>query len=405
MSRGQLPALPPESATPSHVEPRTPWLAIRKPLPAGRAAALKVASFVLPLALWCVVSYVPFVWHPMVRVTEPGGSRFLKPGALVEREALAKENARLAERGQPPAAGKPANPIFLPAPHEVGRALYTAFTTAPTLKGGLWLHESLWQSIQVIFWAFLISMAIGVPLGLLCGAFDAVSKLVEPAVDFVRYMPPPLFGALAVAVLGIDTGPKIAVIVIGTVFQMVRVVANTARTLDPTLLEAAQTLGATNRRLLTRVLVPGVLPGLYNDLRILLGCAWTLLTVAELFGAMSGISLFINQQGKRFVYPNVFAGIVVIGLLGLVTDKALSVAGRFLFPWQQQASGTLNRGFWGALAFIPGRKARRAVSDPVATEPRGELTLAPPAPPPPPAPTRDEDRHPNSRAIGDVRTA
>jgi NitT/TauT family transport system permease protein len=366
------------------VDPRTPWLAIRKPLPPGRAVALKVASFLLPLGLWCVVSYVPFVWHPMVRVTEPGGSKFLKPGALLEREAFAKENARLSQRSLPPASGERANPIFLPAPHEVARAFYTAFTTAPTLKGGLWLHESLWQSIQVIFWAFLISVAIGVPVGLLCGAFDAVSKLVEPVVDFVRYMPPPLFGALAVAVLGIDFGPKVAVIVIGTVFQMVRVIANTARTLDPTLLEAAQTLGARNRGLLTRVLVPGVLPGIYNDLRILLGCAWTLLTVAELFGAMSGISLFINQQGKRFVFPNVFAGIVVIGILGLVTDKALSTLGRFLFPWQQQSQGTLNGGLWGALAFIPRRKPRRV--SPSVSDPHPE-----PAPP--------------NRALADVRTA
>ena len=79
------------------------------------------------------------------------------------------------------------------------------------------------------------------------------SRLTEPFVDFIRYMPAPVFGALLVAILGTQEAPKIAIIFIGTFFQMVLVVANTTRQIDPALLEAAQTLGADNRRLLTRV--------------------------------------------------------------------------------------------------------------------------------------------------------
>jgi NitT/TauT family transport system permease protein len=113
------------------------------------------------------------------------------------------------------------------------------------------------------------------------------------------------------------------------------VVANTTRQLDRALIEAAQTLGASDRRLLTRVVVPGIVPNLYTDLRVLLGWAWTYLIVAELIGASSGISWYINQQGKYRAYDNVFAGIIIIGLIGLVTDQALAWLGRRLFPWSR----------------------------------------------------------------------
>ena len=72
-----------------------------------------------------------------------------------------------------------------------------------------WLHESLLQSCQVIFWGFFWSALLGIPLGILCGTFSLFSRLVEPFIDFVRYMPAPVFGALAVAVLGLGDESKV----------------------------------------------------------------------------------------------------------------------------------------------------------------------------------------------------
>lgn len=335
------------------------WFAIRRELSPGRSLLLKVLSFLLPVALWCVVSYVPFVWHPLVRVTDAGDSTWLTAGATLAPDVLAGENRGLAEAGRRPAAGVPANPVFLPAPHEVARAFYSAFTTAPRRVGDVWLHEALAHSLRVILTGFGLAALVGVPVGLLCGTFSFASRLVEPFVDFVRYMPPPVFGALMIAVLGIDDGPKVAIIFIGTVFCMVRVVANTTRTLDPALLEAAQTLGTSRRRLVTRVILPGILPNLYHDLRILLGAAWTLLTVAELIGAMTGVSFFINQEGKYRHYENVFAGIAMIGLLGMAVDKVLSVVGGRLFPWQPKPAAGFWGEVWGVLAAVPRRRGRR----------------------------------------------
>jgi NitT/TauT family transport system permease protein len=189
-------------------------------------------------------------------------------------------------------------------------------------------------------------------------------------VDFVRYMPAPAFGALAVAVAGINDAPKVAIIFIGTFFQMVLVIGGTTRNLDRTLLEAAQTLGARGVKLLTRVVVPGILPQLYRDLRILLGWAWTYLIVAELVGASSGISYFINQQAKYRNYDNVYAAIFMIGIIGLCTDLVLAYLGKYFFPWEGRPTGWVPRIFAKSIRAYNRRVARlSALHDPPITAP------------------------------------
>jgi NitT/TauT family transport system permease protein len=329
------------------------WLTVREPLSRRAELTAGVLAFVLPLVLWSIVSYVPFVWHPLVLVHDPGDTRvpgtysYLAAGQRVEREVFESRKRELAASGAKPAAGERVNPIFLPAPHEVGRAMYTAFTTPPERPGDFWLHESLWQSCQVIFWGFVYAALFGVPLGILCGTFAIFSRLTEPFVDFIRYMPAPVFGALAVAVLGLGDAPKIAIIFIGTFFQMVLVVANTTRQVETSLLHAAQTLGASNRQLLLHVVIPGALPNLYRDVRILIGWAWTYLVVAELIGEKSGISAFLYQQQRYFHFDNVYAGIAMIGLIGLATDQLLALIGRYLFPWESGNTSLVR--FWRGL--------------------------------------------------------
>lgn len=301
---------------------------------------LALLSFLLPLAVWSAVSYVPVFWHPQILIADPGSVDYFQPGMRIDRATFADELAQAKAENRALPAGEPANPIYLPAPHEVLRAFYTAFTTRPETRDGVWLHESLWHSIQVIFWGFLISSAAGVPIGILCGSSRLAGKLCEPFIEFFRYLPAPAFGALAVAILGIYDGPKIAIIVIGTFFQQVLIIANTTRKLDYALVEAAQTLGTKGAKLMTRVVIPGILPDLYRDQRILLGWAWTYLIVAELIGTTTGITWFITQQARYQHFPNVFAAIFIIGIVGLGTDQILAMAGRRLFPWDRATEKT-----------------------------------------------------------------
>ena len=314
------------------------WFAVRKNLAKEQRTLVSFASFLLPLMLWSMVSYVPFLWHPMMEIEEPGSVSYFKEGMLIERSIFQQERKTASENGAALPTGIRANPIYLPAPHEVVVALYTSFTTEPKRRSEKWLHESLWDSIQVIFWGFVLSSIIGVPLGILAGTYDFFSRLFEPFIEFFRYLPAPAFGALAVAILGIYHAPKIAIIFIGTFFQQVLVIANTTRKLEPALLEAAQTLGAKNKSLLFKVVVPGVIPDLYRDMRILLGWAWTYLIVSELVGTSSGITWFITQQARYKNFENVFAAIIIIGIIGLTFDMLLAAIGKRLFPWQKHDS-------------------------------------------------------------------
>jgi NitT/TauT family transport system permease protein len=319
---------------------RTRWLAVREPLPATANAWLGIASFLLPLLIWSALSYVPFFWHPLVLVTGAGDSSvageysYIAEEQLVDREVFEARNAELSKAGAKLATGERANPIYFPPPHEVAQAFYKAFTTEPQRRGDYWLHESLWHSCQIIFWGFVSAAVFGLPLGILAGTFSIFARIFEPFVDFVRYMPAPVFGALAVAIFGLADEPKITIVFIGTFFQMVLVVSNTTRQVERGLLEAAQTLGANNRKLLTHVVLPGALPLLYRDMRILLGWAWTYLVVAELIGEKSGISAFIYQQQRYRNFENVYAAIVMIGVIGLVSDLILGWLGKHLFPWE-----------------------------------------------------------------------
>ncbi|MCD8260226.1 MAG: ABC transporter permease [Bacteroides sp.] len=253
---------------------------------------------------------------------------------LAEKSVFVAQNQLMKRQGLKEAEGIPANPVYLPAPHEVAVSLVKSFTTPPLRQGEPWLYESLLHSIRMIFWAFFLSSIIGVPLGILCGTYKSFSHLFEPFIEYFRYLPAPVFAVLAVAILGINDGPKIAIIFIETFFQQVLVIANTTRKMDVSLIEAAQTLGASEREIMRSVVIPAILPDLYRDMRILLGWAWTYLIVAEVVGASTGISWFINQQAKYRNFDKVFAAIFIIGLIGVVSDLLLAKLGKMLFHWK-----------------------------------------------------------------------
>lgn len=293
-----------------------------------------LSSFLIPILIWCAVSYLPFIWHPQVHITHSGSVAFLQEGSRVDKRIFYDEAQNAVNQGNAPPQGKLVNPIYLPAPHEVAKALVTAFTTAPQQQGAPWFHESLWHSIKLVFSAFILSSIIGVPLGILCGFSNKLSRLTEPFVEFFRYLPAPAFGALAVAILGINDAPKIAIILIGTLFQQILIIANTTRLVDKSLIEAGFTLGTNKIKSLFYVVIPAAMPEIYRDLRVLLGWAWTYLIVAELIGSTSGITWFITQQARYQHFDNVFAAILIIGVIGLICDVLLMKLGQKIFKWK-----------------------------------------------------------------------
>lgn len=298
---------------------------------------LGFGSFLIPILIWCAVSYLPFIWHPQVQITNSGSVSFLQVGSRVDKNVFYVEAQNAVNTGTEPPQGNLVNPIYLPAPHQVATALVTAFTTPPAQADAPWFHQSLWHSIKIVFSAFFIASLVGIPLGILCGFSNKISQLTEPFVEFFRYLPAPAFGALAVAILGINDAPKIAIIVIGTLFQQILIIANTTRMVDRGLIEAGYTLGTNKAKSLFHVVIPAALPDIYRDLRVLLGWAWTYLIVSELIGTTTGITWFITQQARYQNFDNVYAAILIIGVIGLVCDVILMKLGQHLFKWKAGA--------------------------------------------------------------------
>ncbi|HRA28924.1 MAG TPA: ABC transporter permease [Acinetobacter johnsonii] len=298
---------------------------------------LGFGSFLIPILIWCAVSYLPFIWHPQVQITNSGSVSFLQVGSRVDKSVFYAEAKNAVNTGTEPPQGNLVNPIYLPAPHQVATALVTAFTTPPAQADAPWFHQSLWHSIKIVFSAFFIASLVGIPLGILCGFSNKISQLTEPFVEFFRYLPAPAFGALAVAILGINDAPKIAIIVIGTLFQQILIIANTTRMVDRGLIEAGYTLGTNKAKSLFHVVIPAALPDIYRDLRVLLGWAWTYLIVSELIGTTTGITWFITQQARYQNFDNVYAAILIIGVIGLVCDVILMKLGQHLFKWKAGA--------------------------------------------------------------------
>jgi NitT/TauT family transport system permease protein len=218
------------------------------------------------------------------------------------------------------------NRVFLPGPYDVAHRVASWFRSDDLLSD---VGISCFR--VVAGWA--LSALLALPLGLLIGTFRVVQALLEPLTDFVRYMPAVAFIPLVMLWVGIDEGAKIAIIFIGTFFQMVLMVAEDVRRVPMAQIEVAQTLGARRGEIIEEVIIPSAKPGLLDTLRITMGWAWTYLVVAELVAANSGLGYAIVKAQRFLQTDKIFAGIILIGLIGLAMDQAFRVLHRLAFPY------------------------------------------------------------------------
>lgn len=223
------------------------------------------------------------------------------------------------------------NTIFLPTPLSV---LKYAFKTAK--EGVLWINMGI--SVYRITLGFVLAVILGVPIGIAAGTFKPIEAIVRPVSEFVRYMPVPAFVPLIMVWVGIGESAKITVIFIGTFFQLVLMVADDAKTVPDDLLNASYTLGTDTKTAITKVLIPAMMPRLMETLRMMIGWAWTYLVSAELVAASSGLGYSI-LKAQRFVKTDaIFSGIIIIGLLGLITDRIFAIVNKKLFHWVEGAN-------------------------------------------------------------------
>jgi len=215
-------------------------------------------------------------------------------------------------------------PIFLPSPGSVATQIAKL-----AADGTLWLD--LTASAYRISIGFLIASALSIPIGVLIGSFRSWEAGIEPLVDFIRYMPVVAFVPLSILWAGTGDTQKFLIIFIGTFFQQVLMVMDNVKRVPADFIGLGRTLGLPDRKILTRIVVPSALPGIWDTLRISLGWAWTWLVLAELVAATSGLGYRITVSQRYFQTNTIIGYILLLGVLGLITDQVMKALEKVLF--------------------------------------------------------------------------
>jgi NitT/TauT family transport system permease protein len=218
------------------------------------------------------------------------------------------------------------HPQFLPSPRAVVVSWWGLIEHADYLR-------DIGISVARVWVAFLLAAVIAIPLGILMSSYRIIGASWEPLIDFVRYLPVPALVPLTLIWFGIGENSKVTLLWIGTFFQLVLLITDDARRVPKEFVETGRTLGAGDRALMTDVLFRAMLPSMVDSLRITLGWCWTYLLVAEIVASNSGIGYELWAARRYGKTPEVFAGILTIGIIGLVSDQVIRILHRRVFRY------------------------------------------------------------------------
>jgi|SRR4051812_400783 NitT/TauT family transport system permease protein len=254
---------------------------VREPVTTHRARVLALSGIATFLAAWCVMSYADLV-----------------------------------------------PTVILPSPTEVLRAF-------PVLHFEEALVRSIGRSLYRVYMGFALAAAVAIPLGLLMGTFPAIKHFFQPLLDPLRFLPISALVPLFIVWFGIDEMQKIVFLFVGIVVYLLPLVVEAVENVDDVYLQTATTLGASKTQLVRHVLVPGSLPAIGEALRVMNGIGWTYVILAEVVNARYGLGYLITVAGKRSHVDQIFALVLVILVIGVVTDWLIRMVNRSLFAWAE----------------------------------------------------------------------
>lgn len=212
--------------------------------------------------------------------------------------------------------------------------------------GGIWddafsrtLVANLLSSAGRVYGGFLIAVAIGVPLGLLIGRIRLVRDLLDPMLQLLRPIPVTAWLPLFMIIFGLGGTSALALVALGSFFPVLINTIFGVRSVDPRLFEAGAMLGCRGPRVFRRIVLPAALPSIFTGLRLSLGIAWVVIVVGEMTGVPVGLGAVIMDARQLSRTDLVICGMIVIGIAGFLSDRAIIWLGHRLLRWNPQAGG------------------------------------------------------------------
>jgi NitT/TauT family transport system permease protein len=218
------------------------------------------------------------------------------------------------------------NKLFLPSPQAVWQAGQQQWSS------GLLLRDAL-ASIRRVFLGFALSAGLALPVGIAMGTNPVICRLLEPLMALIRYMPAPAFIPLLIIYFGLEELPKVLLIFIGTFFFNTLMIMDAVKFVPRELVETARTLGGRTLPILTRVVAPFIAPQVLDTYRINMASAWNLVIVAELVAANEGLGKRISLAQRFLRTDDIFLGLILIGLIGLLIDLGFRTLMRRACSW------------------------------------------------------------------------
>ena len=189
------------------------------------------------------------------------------------------------------------------------------------------------KSLYRIYVSFFVACMVAIPLGLFMGCFIKLRVLINPTVGGLRYLPAASFVPLLLVYLGPTDTAKMALLFLGCVFFLIALILDNVLAVPRELIESAQTMGASRRHIVFRVTLPAAAPQIVDSMRNMIAVSWTYLVIAEIVAATDGIGA-VMMRGAKFLHIDIImAGILTIGVLGVLTDMLFRFARRLLFPY------------------------------------------------------------------------
>jgi sulfonate transport system permease protein len=219
-----------------------------------------------------------------------------------------------------------ANAYLLPSPLRVARALVHA------AGSGELVRHSAASGLRVLA-GFGLALSLALPSAVLASFAPRAMAALDPLLTFVRNIPPLALVPLLILWFGIGEASKLALIVLSSFFPVFMGALTGLRNVDPRLIEMGRSVGFSRLRILLRIMIPESVPSVANGLRLGLGYSWRALVGAEMVAASSGLGYWILDAEQMARIDAVFAGILVIGILGVLLDRSAYIVGARLLPW------------------------------------------------------------------------